>query len=389
MNSIIRSFRVLLLLALMVFAGVGVVHGSGVVWKGDYAVARKEAFEKGKPLVIVFSGENCVWCRKLETNTLRDAGVAAALAERFVCLKVDGDREVNLTQALRVQSYPTTVIAAPDGKILATIDGYSDAAKFLEQLNRVAPPVLTPTPDWMIHDFQEAARAVAISDYSRAIVLLKELSKDGGDRAIQVKARTVLGDLEQQANVQLTLAKALYQKGRGQEAVDVLSDLMRSYSGTRAASDSTVLLTNIAAKPEVREGLRVRRARELLTQAKDDYTSHQFLNALERCEILTASYSDLSEGEEAKKLTTAIQDNPEFLAKACEALNHRTGAMYLALAESWVKKGQPEQAVVCLERVLQIAPGSRPAEAAQIRLTQLQPQTRTSAYSRMDQRDVK
>lgn len=123
-----------------------------------------------------------------------------------------------------------------------------------------------------------------------------------------------------------------------------------------------------------------------MTQAKDDYTSQQFLNALERCEILSASYSDLSEGDEAKKLTDTIQDNPEYLAKACAALNHRTGAMYLALAESWVKKGQPEQAVVCLERVIQIAPGSRPAEAAQSRLTQLQPQTRTSAYPPMDRK---
>jgi thioredoxin-like negative regulator of GroEL len=389
MNSTNRINRVMILFAIIAFAGVSVAHGSGVVWKSDYAAARKEAFEKGRPIVIVFSGESCIWCRKLESATLRDAGVMAALTERFVCLKVDGDREVNLTQALKVQSYPTVIIAAPDGKILATIDGFVEATKFLEQLNRAAPPTPSPTPDWMIQDFQEAARAVAISDYSRAISLLKELTKDGGDRSIQIKARIVLGDLEQQANAQLALARTLQQKGRSQEAVDVLSDLMRSYSGTRAANESTALLTNIAAKPEVREGLRVRRARELLTQAKDDYTSHQFLNALERCEIIAASYSDLSEAEEAKKLTTAIHDNPEYLAKACDALNHRTGAMYLALAESWVKKGQPEQAVVCLERAIQIAPGTRPAEAAQIRLTQLQPRTRTSAYSPMDRKDVK
>ncbi len=386
MNASHRSYRLVLLLALLTFAGVGAVHGSGAMWKSDYAAARKEAFAKGRPLVIVFGGENCVWCRKLEAATLRDASVVAALADRFVCLKVDGDREVNLTQALTVRTYPTIVVAAPDGKILATIDGFIEAGKLLDQLNQVAPPLLTPTPDWMIRTFQDAARAVAISDYSRAIVLLKDVTNDGGDRSIQVKARTVLGDLEQQANVQLTLAKALHQKGRSQEAVDVLADLMRSYSGTRAAGESTPLIAMVTAKPEVREGLRVRRARELLTQAKDDYTSQQFLNALERCEILSASYSDLSEGDEAKKLTDTIQDNPEYLAKACAALNHRTGAMYLALAESWVKKGQPEQAVVCLERVIQIAPGSRPAEAAQSRLTQLQPQTRTSAYPPMDRK---
>lgn len=389
MNASHRHYHVVLLLAVISLIGVGSVAGSGVTWKSDYALARKEAFESGRPLVIVFGGDNCIWCRKLETTTLRDAAVQAALAERFVCLKIDGDRDVNLTQALRVQSYPTIVIAAPDGKILGNIDGYTDATKLLEHLNKVAPPAPVATPEWMIRDFQEAARAVVISDYSRAIALLKGVVKDGGDRSIQIKARTVIGDLEQQAGVQLALAKSLHHKGRSQEAVDVLSDLLRSYAGTRAAVDSASILAAIAAKPEVREGLRIRRARELLTQARDDYSAQQFLNALERCEILVASYADLSEGDEAKKLTSAIQDNPEYLAKACDALSHRSGTMYLALAESWVRKGQAEQAVVCLERVLQIAPGTRSAEAAQSRLAQLQTQTRTSAYSPINRIDGK
>ncbi|MBX7105414.1 MAG: thioredoxin family protein [Gemmataceae bacterium] len=380
-----RATRIQFLLFVVLTATVGPAHGAGIVWKGDYASARQESFEKNRPIVLVFGGENCMWCRKLEATTLRDPGVISALGDRFVCLKVDGDREVALTQALRVQTYPTVVIAAPDGKILATIDGYHEPNKLLDQLNRAAPPQLTPTPDWMVRDFQEAARAVVIADYSRAIGLLREVVKDGGDRNIQVKARTVLGDLEQQASVQLGLAKTLHQRGRSQEAVDVLTDLLRSYAGTQASSDSGVLLASLSAKPEVREGLRVRKARELLAQAKDDFQSQQFLGCLERCELLLASFSDLAESAEAKKLAVAVQDNPEYLAKACDALNHRSGAMYLALADSWMKKGQPEQAAVCLERVLQVAPGSRPAEVAQAKLGQLG-QQRTSAYPGMDRK---
>lgn len=381
----IRAFRQRMFLAAALFVAGGSAHATGPVWHGDYAAARKESFEKNKPIVLVFGGEQCMWCRKLEATTLRDPGVVAVLGERFVCLKVDGDREFALTQALKVQTYPTLVVAAPDGKILATIDGYHDAGKLIETLNRVAPPVITPTPEWMVRDFQDAARAVAISDYSRAIALLREVVKDGGDRTIQAKARKVLGDLEGQANIQLSLARTLHQKGRSQEAVDVLTDLLRSYAGTQAAGDSATLLAALAAKPEVREGLRIRKARELLARAKDDFQSQQFLGCLESCEVLVTSFSDLAEGAEAKKLATDVHENPEYLAKAVDALNHRSGAMYLALAESWMKKDQPEQAAVCLERAMQVAPGSRPAEVAQAKLGQLN-RSRTSAYPSLDRK---
>jgi len=357
-----------------------------VAWKVDYAVARKDAFDKGMPLMIVFGGEQCLWCKKLESTTFRDPAVMTILAERFVCLKLDGDRNASLTQTLHVTSYPTIIIAAPDGKILDSIEGFVEANRLVSTLNQAAPKLATPAPDWMMRDFQDAARAIAISDYSRAIGLLQGVVRDGQERTIQVKARQVLSDLEQQASTQLTLAKSLQQKNRSQEAVDVLTDLLRSYSGTQAASESTKLMAVLTARPEVREGLRVRKAREILALAREDYQSQQFLGCLERCEILTTTFSDLVESNEAKKLAGAVQDNPEYLAKACEALNHRTGAMYLALAETWVKKGQPEQAVICLERVVQIAPGSRQAEAAQSRMASLQSQTRTSAYPMMDRR---
>ena len=50
----------------------------------------------------------------------------------------------------------------------------------------------------------------------------------------------------------------------------------------------------------------------------------------------------------------------------------RTWEFYLALAETLLKKGQPQQATLYLERVMQTFPGTRQAEAAQVRLSQIQ-----------------
>jgi TolA-binding protein len=49
--------------------------------------------------------------------------------------------------------------------------------------------------------------------------------------------------------------------------------------------------------------------------------------------------------------------------------------MYLALAESWTRKGQPTEAAACLKRVVALYPNSRHADLAQAELVRLQGKT--------------
>ena len=362
--------RLVILSALVLAAGPRPAAAQQVKWVSDYNVARKEASEKGRPILIDFGTENCFWCKKLDLSTFQDPAVVALLNEQFVALKVDADRESTLTQTLRIQQYPTLVLAGPEGKILGVLEGYQEASVLAEQLRKVANGY--KTPDWMTHDFQEAAKAIVASDYTRAVTLLKGVTQDGKDRSVQVKARQVLQDLEQQAAGRLARAKGLVDRGQSAEAAEAVTELLRSYSGTQAAADGAGLLTALAAGPELRDQQRGRRARELLAQARDDYRTQQYLGCLERCELLSTSYADLPEGAEARQLAGEVKDNPELLARACDSLNQRMGVMYLTLAESWMKKGDARQAQLCLERVMQAAPGTRQAEQAQVQLARLQ-----------------
>ena len=87
---------------------------------------------------------------------------------------------------------------------------------------------------------------------------------------------------------------------------------------------------------------------------------------------MLGSFSDLPEGGEALQLASAIRSNPEWMQRTCESMSTRLGDMYIALAESWLQKSQPQQAMLCLDRVIRTFPGTRQAEAAQYRLAQLQ-----------------
>lgn len=350
----------------------GAASAQQVAWRYDYAAARREAADTGRLLLLDFGTDGCFWCVKLDNTTFRDPAIATLLNERFVPLKVHAPENPSLTSALQIQSFPTIVLAAPDGKILVTIDGYKEAGPFHDYLQRALAS--QSHPEWMTRDYQTATKAIAESDYSRALALLRSVNEDGKNRPIQIKARQLLDDLEQQAANRLVRAKQLQDKGQNSEALETITELLRSFTGTQAATEAGQMLKSLMDKPEMKALQRTRRARELLAQAKEDYRTQQYLCCMERCEVLASNYPDLSEGGEAIQLANEIKNNPEWMRQACDSLSERLGLLYLSLAEACVKKGQTQQAMQCLERVVQTLPGSRQAEMAQVRLSQLQGQ---------------
>src|SRR5262245_10933177 len=87
------------------------LHGQEVQWRYDYTKARDEANAVSLPLLIDFGTENCFWCKQLDVRTFRDPAVVKLLNERFVPLKIDANKDASLAQELRVQTYPTLILA--------------------------------------------------------------------------------------------------------------------------------------------------------------------------------------------------------------------------------------------------------------------------------------
>jgi thioredoxin-like negative regulator of GroEL len=341
-----------------------------VVGRANYASARKEAQEKGLPLVIDFGTQSCFWCKKLDESTLREPRVVAVLNERFIPLKVDAEREVTLTQVLRITSFPTVVMAGPDGRILGTLEGFHEAEKFHDQLQR-ALVSLTP-PDWIERELQNAGKWVAGGDYARAIPALRNVSEEPKARNLHPKALSLLKDIEEKAKERLAHAKQLQDAGKISETIESLTEITRLFPGLETSRAAAEMLSQVVQNPEIRRQHRAKRAGDLLAQAHDYYKSKEYVPCLDRCEVLLASYGDLTEGQEASRLAAEIKNNPEWLQGAADTMSDRLGGVYLALADSLLKRGQPQRAEFYLQRVIAAFPGSRQAESAQIRLSQLQ-----------------
>jgi thioredoxin-like negative regulator of GroEL len=348
-----------------------------VQWRMDYGKARQEAVEKNRPLLIDVGTEHCHFCKQLDLRTFKDAAIVSMLNERCIPLKIDADVHVRLAEALHVEYYPTLVFASAEGKILGYQQGFIEADALKERLNKLFFTAViaggAPNPS---REIDEARRALALGDYPRAIALLKPVAESTKDTAVQKKARDLLQDLEQQAAGRCTEARQLIESGKVPQAVETVTELVSVYPGTKAAREGGQLLVTLASRVVPHENSRAHLARDLLDQARDDYRHQQYLACLDRCESLIANYSDLSEGAEASKLVAEIKANPEWTKQACDQMGERLSTLYLTLAETWLKKGQPQQAVHYLERIVQNFPNTRNADIAQVRLAQIQGPTR-------------
>jgi protein disulfide-isomerase len=351
--------------------GAASVSAQEIQWRHDYSQARKEAQEKGRPLFIDVSTENCMWCRQLELRTFRDPSIASLLNERFIPLAMDAEHDYRWVEPLKVQNYPTLIFAAPDGKILGYQEGFIEVAPLRERLQRALDH--TTAKDWMARDLQEATRAVEASDYIRAVTLLKNILEDGKDRPAQVQARVLLQVLEKQAAVRCAQAREMAEKGQVTRAVETATEVVRNYAGTKAAYEGGKLIVTLASRVEPHES-HPNIAHELLSQAQEEQRHQHYLACLEHCEAILAHYPDQPEAAEAEKVRAEIKNNPESALLVCDQMSERLSQMYLSLADTWLKKGQPQQAVFYLERIIHTFPSSRQAELAQIRIAQIQGQ---------------
>ena len=92
-----------------------------------------KAMKERKPIVLVFSAEWCVPCKKFARETLADECVAKLL-DRCVYLKIDTDKEPDLAKQFEVVGLPDIRFLDADGNAVKRFDQRPDPELFVAEL---------------------------------------------------------------------------------------------------------------------------------------------------------------------------------------------------------------------------------------------------------------
>ncbi|MFO0937047.1 MAG: hypothetical protein U0798_11090 [Gemmataceae bacterium] len=128
---------------------------------------------------------------------------------------------------------------------------------------------------------------------------------------------------------------------------------------------------SLASRPDAVNRVKTEVARDILASAREEFRLNRFSECLELCERITNDFPHAAEIREATSLADMIKSDPDRLKAVVDRQQERTASLYLALAETWTKKGQTKEAKACLDKVISLCPGTSYAASAQTRLANL------------------
>lgn len=136
-----KTFLRLSVLALSFTVLHGAAHAQAIVqpasppkttkvnWLESYRTAREKGTDSSRPVFLFVTSEECSYCRKMERESLKDQEIVKKLSSNFIPARLKLDPESQLARELKVTMFPTTVIIAPDGKIVDYVRGYMSEGK--------------------------------------------------------------------------------------------------------------------------------------------------------------------------------------------------------------------------------------------------------------------
>jgi uncharacterized protein YyaL (SSP411 family) len=109
-----------------------------ISWITMYNTARLKGTKADKPVFLFITTDSCRHCIRMQKESFENKNIAKVIKSEFVPAKLHLKMDSKLAEDLRITIYPTTLMIAPDGKILDYARGYLSQAELTSRMKGVS-----------------------------------------------------------------------------------------------------------------------------------------------------------------------------------------------------------------------------------------------------------
>ena len=117
----------------------------GVSWHHDLESAKTVAKETRRLVLVHFWTTTCGPCVALDQNVFNQPGVASAIEQQFVPVKLNADENSATAISFGVNRVPTDVVITPDGQLVGKLVSPSTPAAYVAEVTTIANRFATRT----------------------------------------------------------------------------------------------------------------------------------------------------------------------------------------------------------------------------------------------------
>lgn len=107
---------------------------NNIQWNYDLNSAIKTAQKSNMLLFVDFYSDSCQYCKELDEKTYPDQRVQQTMANKYVAVKINVDKNPDLASKYGIYGLPTLVIMDSNGNEIKRVEGYQTPSQLLSIL---------------------------------------------------------------------------------------------------------------------------------------------------------------------------------------------------------------------------------------------------------------
>lgn len=96
--------------------------------------AWESAVANKKPLLVMFTSDNCVYCQKMLTKTYGHPAIKQMLVGQTESVLAHANDYGELVKRLGIRGFPTTLVISPQGEVLDVMEGFVEPRAFSQRV---------------------------------------------------------------------------------------------------------------------------------------------------------------------------------------------------------------------------------------------------------------